>query len=177
MLVSIHTEINYWESKTRMCKSIYSVLLSSFFALWTGINAVQAGEVGMQVQNLRCEQHTAPLHIDTQKPHLSWIPESKRRGAAQSAYQILVASSLETLAKDEGDFWDTGKVAADISNMIPYDGKSLAPRTACYWKVRVWDELDEVTDWSATAIWVTGMMEDVWPGEYLAMKKEDENHK
>jgi len=158
-----------------MCKSVLLFVLSSFFALWTGINAVQAGEMGMQVQNLRCEYHEVPLHVDTHYPRLSWQVESTRRGAAQSAFQILVASSPDILAREEGDLWDTRKVYADTSNMVPYDGAPLSPRTACYWIVRVWDELDQVTDWSAPAKWVTGMMEEAWPGDYIAMNPVDGN--
>ncbi len=41
--------------------------------------------------------------------------QSDQRGARQTAYRVLVATSLEMLAKDKGDLWDSGKVVSDQS--------------------------------------------------------------
>ena len=72
-----------------------------------------------QVENLRCEFRVNPLSIDATKPGLSWKLEmgnrKPERGIRQTAYQILVASTPEILAKDQGDLWDSGKVASDRS--------------------------------------------------------------
>ena len=60
--------------------------------------------------NLRCEYLRDPLGIDVERPRLSWEisdPTGMRRGARQSAYRILVASSPERLAMDVADVWDS----------------------------------------------------------------------
>ena len=62
-----------------------------------------------------------------------------RRGAKQTAYQVLVASTPEKLAADQGDLWDSGRVASDQSTQIVYAGKPLQSRMRCHWKVRLWD--------------------------------------
>jgi len=78
-----------------------------------------------KVDYLRCEGLENPQGIDAAKPQLSWRIQSDERGAKQSAYQILVASSAEKLNCGEGDLWDSGRVATDQSVRMPYAGKSL----------------------------------------------------
>ena len=72
------------------------------------------------------------------------ILASPARGAAQTAWQILVASSPAALAENRGDLWDSGKVASAASSQIAYQGRALAARESCHWKVRVWDEHGEL---------------------------------
>ena len=52
---------------------------------------------------LRCEFLTDPLGIDVAQPRLSWIVQSDRRGAVQSAYQILVGSEPGRLREGHAD--------------------------------------------------------------------------
>ena len=94
---------------------------------------------GVSVDNLRCEYRKDPLGIDATRPRLSWILQSDDRGQKQTAYQVLTAATPEALAKDQGDFWDSGRVASDQSIQLEYAGKPLTSRMRCHWKVRVWD--------------------------------------
>ncbi|NLF40984.1 hypothetical protein GX586_16190, partial [bacterium] len=55
----------------------------------------------MTVSGLRCEYKDNPLGIDTPKPRLSWLVNDARRGARQTAYRILAASSRAILAADK----------------------------------------------------------------------------
>jgi alpha-L-rhamnosidase len=127
----------------------------------------------MTVEWLRCEYLEHPLGLDMPHPRLSWRPASEKRGAAQSAYRILVASSPEILAEDTGDCWDTGKVASDESLLIPYDGVSLTSNQRCWWKVRVWDAQDTPSAWSETAQFTTGLLSPSdWTARYIAMDPE-----
>ena len=93
---------------------------------------------GADVTNLRCEYRDNPLGIDAATPRLSWVIQSSKRGEMQTAYQVLAASTPELLAKDQGDLWDSGKVASDQSIQVAYGGALLASRQQCWWKVRVW---------------------------------------
>jgi len=80
----------------------------------------------VEVENLRCEYLKDPLGVDVAKPRLSWKLEAgngkPERGIKQTAYQILVASTPEILAKEKGDLWDSGKVAGDQSIQVEYAG-------------------------------------------------------
>ena len=44
----------------------------------------------MEVKNLKCEYKINPLGIDIEMPRFSWELESNKRGAKQTAYQIIV---------------------------------------------------------------------------------------
>ena len=43
----------------------------------------------------------------------------------QTAYQVLAASGLERLARDEGELWDSGRVASDETLGVLYQGRPL----------------------------------------------------
>ncbi len=102
--------------------------------------------------DLKCDGQTGAV-ISSAVPQLSWRVESGERGQAQSASQILVASSAEILAAGQGDLWDSGKVKTQRSPLISYVGKKLLAGQRCHWKVRCWDANDKASEWSAPAIW------------------------
>ena len=67
--------------------------------------------------------------------------------------------SPELLAKDQGDLWDSGKVASDQSIQVEYAGKPLESGRLCHWKVRVWDKDGKPSAWSAPAGWSMGLLD------------------
>ena len=124
----------------------------------------------LDLTNLRCEYRDNPLGIDAEKPRLSWVIEegSQRpedRGQKQTSYQILVASTPGLLANDQGDLWDSGKVASDQSIQVEYAGKPLEARRVCHWKVRVWLNDGKPPAWSMPAVWSMGLIK---PGDWQA---------
>src|SRR5690242_3664652 len=88
---------------------------------------------------LKCEYMENPVGVDATRPRFSWEIDSHRRGERQTAYQILVASSRAKLDANQGDKWDSGKVASSRSVNVEYTGAPLTSRETCYWKVRAWD--------------------------------------
>lgn len=118
--------------------------------------------------NLRCEYRVDPLGIDSRNPRLSWTLDSRSRGQHQSAYRILVASSVVTLDRDQGDLWDSGKVHSKQSLQVAYSGERLTSGLACFWKVRVWDARGNPSDWSETARWEMGLLDPGdWKGRWI----------
>ncbi len=143
--------------------------LATFFLLGI-LTCVGAVSAPLSVASLRCEYLNDPLGIDVPTPRLSWVLASEARGARQSAWQVLVASTPELLAMDKGDLWDSGKVTTDHSNQVPYDGETLHTGQRCHWKVRTWNRADEVSPWSAPAFWSMGLLnESDWKGEWIGM--------
>ena len=125
-------------------------------------------QAAVSVEQLRCEYRTAPLGLDVAKPRLSWLNTSTDRGVCQTAYQVLVASTSEILAKDQGDRWDSGKVASDQQNQIVYNGQSLNSGAACYWKVRIWDQDGKPGAWSQPASWTMGLLQPTdWQAQWI----------
>lgn len=81
-------------------------------------------------------------------PKFSWIMNSSGKNRTQTAYRILVSSTLEKLNNDEGDLWDSGKVSSDKSTSIAYAGSALSGSSGYYWKVKTWDNDGSESPWS-----------------------------
>ncbi|MBI1801595.1 MAG: family 78 glycoside hydrolase catalytic domain [Chloroflexi bacterium] len=123
--------------------------------------------------DLRCEYLVWPLGLDEPQPRLSWLIADSRRGARQSAYQVVVASSLERLARGRGDLWSSGKVLSNQSAQVPYAGKPLRSRQRTYWKVRAWDANDRASPWSAPQGWEMGLLgSDDWTAEWIGLRAD-----
>lgn len=119
---------------------------------------------------LRCEYRVNSLGIDEAQPRLTWRVESNERGQKQTAYHILVASSAAALEKNEGDLWDSGKVASRQTVNVVYSGRPLASRQSCFWKVRVWDKHDRAR-WSQPASWTMGLLQaDDWSANFISFR-------
>lgn len=124
--------------------------------------------VGLRAEGLCCEYLADPLGVEEAAPRLSWIVTAGRRGEHQRAYRVLVASSPDRLARDEGDLWDSGQVVSFDTAHVEYRGAALTSRLACYWKVRAWDRDGRIGPWSAPAVWEMGLLEPRdWSGEWV----------
>ena len=128
--------------------------------------------------DLSVEYMNNPIGIDTPTPRLSWKSQATNENAKnlkQTAYEILVASSQEKLAANEGNLWATGKVASEQSLNIEYAGKPLQSSQRCYWKVRVWDnQSDTPSEWSRPAFWIMGIMKpDDWKAKWISLSEEN----
>ena len=117
---------------------------------------------------LRCEYLTNPHGIDEPAPRLSWIMLDPRRGAAQTAYQVLVAADPATLAGNIGNLWDTGRVESSQSIQIAYAGQPLTSRQQVWWTVRTWDHLGQPSPWSPPATWTMGLLTPAdWHAQWI----------
>jgi alpha-L-rhamnosidase len=114
---------------------------------------------------LLTEYQRDPLGLDETVPRFSWRLDDARRGARQTAYRVLVASSPERLATDDGDRWDSGRVAADATTHVAYAGAPLRAFDAAVWKVQSWDGDGQASAWSDPARFELGPLtiED-WSG-------------
>jgi len=160
-----------------MKKRIYILVFDLLFL----VSLLHAAEA----KNLRCEYQVNPIGVDATSPRLSWNILSQERGDYQRAYQILVASTSEKLAKDQGDIWNTGKINSDQSVQIEYKGKTLQSATSYFWKVKIWDMNGQPSKWSEPAYWSMGLLtrEDWNSAQWIAYKdgeqwtKEWKQHK
>lgn len=82
------------------------------------------------ITDLRTEQLTNPLGLDTPQPRFSWRLQSEQRNVMQTAYRLLVASSPELLNKNQADVWDSGEVRSDASVWINYQALPCNPTNA-----------------------------------------------
>ena len=128
----------------------------------------------INVSELRCEYNDNPVGFDTQHPGFSWTLTSNQREQMQSAYQVLVASSLTELQKDNGDLWNSGKIDSDRSFNIEYQGRPLQSRQVCYWKVRTWDAKGAVSDWSKPSHFEMALLaKSDWNAKWIGLQTDE----
>jgi alpha-L-rhamnosidase len=126
--------------------------------------------------HLRCEYLENPLGIDAAAPHLSWQSDNAERNWRQTGYEILVASSEESLQAGKADVWDSGKVDSAESVGIVYRGPALESRRRYYWKVRVWDAAGQASEAAAGAWWETGLLHATdWRAKWIRWKNSEDD--
>ena len=106
---------------------------------------------GLMVEYIRMPKNTL---INDSKPEYSWIVP--KEAVVQKAYQILVASSKKNIDDNIGDVWDSKPVRSGQSTNVEHDGVPLKPNTTYFWKVRIFDKDNRLSDYSQPQEFHTG---------------------
>lgn len=115
---------------------------------------------------LRTERMENPMAIDVVAPLFTWICEG---GKYQSAYEISVCS-------DGIEVWNSGKV--HTRDMLAHFGGKAVSRMSASWRVRLWDENDEVGDWSEEARFELGFLTgNCWCAKWINPELETDPEK
>lgn len=159
-------EPNIWKQLYDKSMKPKILFFLSLLCFATGLSAA------ISVTSLRTEGLLNPLGIDVENPRFSWkLEASNERSVMQKAYQILVASSLENLANDNGNVWNSGKVSSESSLWISFAGKTLLSNQPYFWKIKVWTNKGE-SNWSAVATWAMGLLsENDWKAQWIGLDK------
>jgi alpha-L-rhamnosidase len=133
-----------------------------------------AGAVELRVDNLR-----TPLGIDDPAPKFSWQLRDAERGAKQTAYEVMVASSPEWLKQGKVDVWSSGRVESGESMNVRYGGRGLtrvlAASTRYFWCVKLWGADGKTYAESETAWFETGLMsQDAWKAQWIGYETREE---
>ncbi len=98
---------------------------------------------GLMVEYIR---QSAAAKVKDETPEFSWVvPDGAK---IQQGYQLLVASSIDKINKNIGDVWDSGQLRSGQNSNIQYKGSPLQNNSSYYWKVRIWDVLNRVTQYA-----------------------------
>ena len=116
---------------------------------------------------LLAEYQSRPQGVQDRRPRLSWSLLYSERAQRQTAYRVIVSSSLNLLALDIGDLWDSGKVSSSRSTNVAYGGVPLADTREYYWKVMVWDRNDMPGPWSVEEPLGTGIFPGFWTASHI----------
>lgn len=154
------------------------VLIILILILSISIQGCNSQESGIPTpKGLLCELLREPgkAVITDSVPEFSWIFPVE--GQYQSAYRILVASSLELLEEDQADLWDSNKVSSSKSVNVLYKGKPFKEKASYFWKVKVWGGETSVSSYSKAQQFNTGVFEnrqDEWVGQshYVQLTKD-----
>lgn len=125
-------------------------------------------------QKLLCEAKVNPSGISTSLPRFSWKNDANENASKQTAWQILLASSPKLLKEGKADLWDSEKVNNSKSIWVNYEGVELRSQSVAYWKVKVWDQNNNASEWSKTQTFSVGLLDAKdWQGEYIGMEGEE----
>jgi arylsulfatase A-like enzyme len=112
----------------------------------------RAAPTDLTVELIR--QPTTEVKIFDLKPEFGWsVPSGSK---FQGAYQILVASNKKDIDNNNGNIWDSGRVASTQSTDVEYGGTPLEIGKTYYWKVRIWEQENRLVDYSEVQKFTTG---------------------
>ncbi len=110
-----------------------------------------------------------PLGFYNSVPTFSWQLPVSEFIKSQSAYQILVASSVELL-KNNPDLWDSKKQKSTQSTFIKYKGTKLISRQKAYWQVRYWNQDKNVSEFSEVKTFELGLLNNTdWQAKWTGL--------
>jgi alpha-L-rhamnosidase len=110
---------------------------------------------GLTVEYIRKPEYA---NILDPAPDFSWyVPHS---AGFQRAYQVLVSTSRDLIVNNIGDMWNSGMVRSGQSVNVQYDGKPLEENAAYYWKVRLYDKHNRLSDYSEPQGFRTGGLKE-----------------
>ena len=138
------------------------------FFLVIFLSAFENVKAGSEAGNLRCEYLVNPVGIDSPKPRLTWFITDDKRGASQSAYQIIVGTDSLKVNAGIGDKWTTEKISSS-QMLVEYSGTPLEPFTRYFWRVKIWDTVGIPSSGIVPASFETGMMDmRNWKGTWIS---------
>ncbi len=120
---------------------------------------------------LLCEDLINPIGIDNVNPHFSWKNDA-RYLKVQTSFEIQVGSDSSRLSGGYADLWNSGKINSCESVMVPYNGSKLNSRKLCYWRVRVWNEDNEISAWSNVSRFAVGIIDDSMEGDFISLGRD-----
>ncbi len=144
-----------------MYPRLTSLLAFSIMAL-----PLPAAETAFTVSHLTCEGLVEPTLIESTAPRFSWRLDSTTRGARQTAFQLRV-TALAADGQPAGAALELPRTASDQSQWVSLPQFAAAAKTRYAWQVRVWDERERDSGWSAPATFETGLLGSAWPAAWV----------
>jgi alpha-L-rhamnosidase len=163
--------------KQSFVKGVACALVCLGLAAFASFSRAEESDTSLQAVGQQVENLCNPVGVGVANPRLSWTSRPTSTADTyskfQTAYQVLVCSTVEAFESNNGDLWDSGKVVSDQSLYIEYAGAPLKTFQKCYWKVRVWDEDDRVGPWSSGGCWIQGIADQKdWTAQWIGQPEE-----
>jgi alpha-L-rhamnosidase len=117
------------------------------------------------ITHLTVDHAINPLGIENPIPLLSWQIQSTTKGLTQTAYEIQLWNSPQTT---KNPTWTSGKTLSSQSINIPYTGPTLQSGRKYAWHVRIWDDQNHASAWSAKATCQMGLLKpEDWKAQWI----------
>jgi len=158
----------------KISRLTFVIILAGFISCAVNDKTAQESET-LPPTGLLCElmEYPEKTVITDASPEFCWIVNSALKDDFQSAYQILLASSMENLNNNIGDMWDTEKIKSAKSIDVEYEGKPLLSNTSYFWKVRTWNKNNEVGPYSSPQHFRTGTIEQEYSTARYPLEKNE----
>ncbi|MBC7960764.1 MAG: family 78 glycoside hydrolase catalytic domain [Vallitaleaceae bacterium] len=118
--------------------------------------------------NVKCEYSKNQIGLGEKKPRFSWQIQSDQTNVLQVGYELQVSSGEQF-----GQLlWDSGKVISSDSIHVIYEGPELKPSTRYYYRVRVWDNHDEISGWQGEYFEMGLLSQADWQGVFISAEEE-----
>jgi len=145
-------EINNLVGKKKYKKILDNLRAKTDELIKKNSNHFRAAPTDLTVELIR--EPSSEVKVFDLKPEFGWtVPLGAKY---QGAYQILVASNKESIDANNGDVWDSGRVASSKSTDVEYGGNQLEVGKTYFWKVRIWDEANRLVDYAEAQKFTTG---------------------
>lgn len=118
--------------------------------------------MALALYDLTCEYQKEAMGVNRQHAAFGWKLTCDRQGARQSAYRIQVTD------ENDNPIWDSGKVISHRQHGIEMNSEvPMRPMAEYIFRVMVWDENDEPSEW-VSSHFVTGVFRvHQWPGQWF----------
>lgn len=112
--------------------------LAALFLSAVFLSCSESGKDALTFEKLLCNYTDKPIAVDSKNPQFSWVVASAQRGQLQTAYQIVLSQSINSI-NEKDLLWDSKKIATNQTTNVTYAGAPLQSNTTYYWRVSVWD--------------------------------------
>jgi len=113
----------------------------------------------IRIDEAFCNNRINPIGVNSAELFFSWQMQSDQNGVTQSAYQLVISSTIKKLNTDKFDVYNTELIASNQSIQVPYRGPTLQPARTYYWKIRVRGNDGAFSKWSTVQQFTTGIVE------------------
>jgi alpha-L-rhamnosidase len=101
------------------------------------------------------EKELQSVLIGSNTPSFSWEMNDLNQNSKQVAYQLLLSDNLKSITENKGNIYNTGKKVSAQSSGNVFESGRLKPQTKYYWRVRVWNNYKQVSQYSNAAVFYT----------------------
>ena len=135
-----------------------SILTSIIFLLLSF--SFLKGNAAFSAKNLKSTITEDLTVAGKMSPRFSWQMNSGQRNQAQTAYHILVSDNPDDLSELKGTLWDSGKILSGQSVLVTCPAVELKSARTYFWKVKIWNQDDQQSEWSDPASLKTGLFQE-----------------
>jgi alpha-L-rhamnosidase len=153
------------KTMARLVKNLRWLLACAGCVLLSGY--VQGKSPALKFEKMLVEYAEAPINIDATHPRFSWVIASGERNQVQTAYQLLVATSIALLKRNQPDVWNSGRVMSAETIQHELGNNKLKSNSIYYWKVIAWNGMGQRVESPVKKFETAFLNNDEWIGNWI----------